>query len=67
MSQSFFDDSLKLLRDIWRNILKRIPAYAANGILVNPINIINSNSYGNIVFFAGATKMKNSGVIELTG
>jgi len=55
-----------ILRNIGRGILSRKPANTSNGILVRQVYTINSGTYDNIVFLVGVTKMKNSGVIELT-
>jgi hypothetical protein len=67
----FFPHSIFILHHnifsfIARCLLNRKLANTPNGILVNRTNAINSSTYDNIVFPGALTKMKNSGVSELT-
>jgi len=63
---SVFILNRNILRYIRHRILDRKLANTPNGMLVNHINIINSDTYSNNGFLAGVMKMKIAGVSELT-
>ena len=66
----FPENILKMLWNIFayseRCMLDRKLANTSNGMLVNKANAINSSTYDNIIFLSYSTKMKISGVSELT-